>query len=506
MKILIVEDVSTDRLMLRSAVQHLGHECLVAASGAEGWELFGVHQPDVVISDWQMPDTDGVELCRRIRAGERSTYTPFIFLTGLTDREHALAGMEVGADDVLTKPLDVHELRARLIVAGRLKLAEGRVIERTTALEAAVHHLEAEVIERTQAEATLRDSELRLRTVVTNAPVVLFAVDRQGMVTLFDGHALKALRMEPGQLVGTSALIPLPGAPGLADDVRRALTGEFFSSAMGSYDRVFETHFSPLMSSDGTVAGAIGVAVDISEKRAVEKLKDELVSVVTHELRTPLTSIRGSLGLLTSGVLAAAPERAQRMLEIARDSTDRLIRLINDLLDIERMESGQVALDRTDSDPTAVLQQAIDAVQPIADTAGVRLVQHLTPDLPSVSMDTDRIVQTLTNLIGNAIKFSAAGTTVSVGAQIVGLSSLELLVRVTDHGRGIPADNLGRIFERFRQVEASDARQKGGSGLGLAICRSIVEQHGGAIWVESEVGRGSTFSFTVPLAPPGAGG
>ena len=143
MKILIVEDMAIDRLMLRSAVQHLGHECLVAASGVEGWELFGLHRPDVVISDWQMPGVDGVELCRRIRAGEWSTYTPFIFVTGLTDREHALAGMEVGADDFLTKPLDIHELRARLLVAARLKRAEARVTEHTAALETALGDLQA---------------------------------------------------------------------------------------------------------------------------------------------------------------------------------------------------------------------------------------------------------------------------------------------------------------------------------------------------------------------------
>jgi diguanylate cyclase (GGDEF)-like protein len=136
MKILIVEDEVTDRLMLRSAVQHLGHECVVAASGRAGWDLFNTHQPDVVISDWRMPGVDGVELCRRIRASEWSTYTPFIFVTGLTDREHALEALELGADDCLVKPLDINELRARLMAAARLKRAEARVIEQTRALQA----------------------------------------------------------------------------------------------------------------------------------------------------------------------------------------------------------------------------------------------------------------------------------------------------------------------------------------------------------------------------------
>src|SRR6202022_614025 len=133
----------------------------------------------------------------------------------------------------------------------------------------------------------------------------------------------------------------------------------------------------------------------------------------------------------------------------------------------------------------------------------IHLVKATHPQLPSVSMDADRIVQTLTNLVGNAIKFAAAGTTITLGAECVGL---KLLTRVTDQGRGIPRDKLALIFERFQQVDGSDSREKGGSGLGLAICRNIVQQHGGAIWVESEVGRGSTFLFTIPLQNAEGGG
>jgi signal transduction histidine kinase len=184
------------------------------------------------------------------------------------------------------------------------------------------------------------------------------------------------------------------------------------------------------------------------------------------------------------------------MLEIASNNADRLIRLVGDILDIERMQSGQVALEKTDCNPDEILQQAIDAMRSVADTAGVRLNRQPNPDLPYVSMDADRIVQTLSNLIGNAIKFAAAATTITLSAECVGL---KLLVRVADDGRGIPPDKLALIFERFQQADGSDAREKGGTGLGLAICRSIIQQHGGAIWVESEVGRGSTFLFTVPL-------
>ncbi|MGH9580809.1 MAG: response regulator, partial [Terriglobales bacterium] len=209
----------------------------------------------------------------------------------------------------------------------------------------------------------------------------------------------------------------------------------------------------------------------------------------------PLTSIRGALGLLTSGLVGALPEKGQRMLEIAVNNTDRLVRLINDILDLERMQSGKVAMQRQLRDADALLTQAIDEMQGMAEKAGVALV--VTPRQPlRLWVDPDRIVQTLTNLLSNAIKFSPVGGTVWVGATRQGE---EAVVTVRDQGRGIPADKVERVFERFQQVDASDARAKGGTGLGLTICRSIVQQHGGRIWVESRLGEGSTFSFTVPL-------
>jgi PAS domain S-box-containing protein len=345
-------------------------------------------------------------------------------------------------------------------------------------------------------EAALSESERRLHTVLSSAPVVLFAVDRRGTFTLFEGLGLKSLGLDPGQLVGASALARQPGALNVAHDIRRALAGESFVSGIESAGRSFEAHFSPVLDADQTVVGAIGVAVDISDRRAVDKMKDEFIAVVSHELRTPLTSIRGSLGLLASGLLISAPARAQRMLEIASSNADRLIRLITDILDVEQMQSGQVALEKTDCIMGELLLQSIDAMRARADAAGVRLELQSDPNLPRVSMDADRIIQTLSILIGNAIKFAPSGTTITLGAESVGF---KLLVRIADQGRGIPADKLALIFERFQQGDGSDARAKGGTGLGLAICRSIVQQHGGAIWVESDIGRGSTFLFTIPL-------
>jgi signal transduction histidine kinase/CheY-like chemotaxis protein len=233
--------------------------------------------------------------------------------------------------------------------------------------------------------------------------------------------------------------------------------------------------------------------VDIAEYRRMERLKDEFVSVVSHELRTPLTSIRGALGLVAGGAMGELPGGAKRMVDIAAQNADRLVRLVNDILDIERMESGRVSMELRRCSVEDLLERALVEMKPMADAAGVELSKQVSEAVAIA--DPDRIVQTATNLLSNAIKFSNAGGQVRIQTQSV---DGKVRVAISDEGRGIPPEHQARIFDRFQQVDASDARDKGGTGLGLAICKSIVERHGGRIWVESEPGRGSTFFFTLP--------
>jgi PAS domain S-box-containing protein len=252
------------------------------------------------------------------------------------------------------------------------------------------------------------------------------------------------------------------------------------------------------------IVGAVVTFKDISERLAVERMKDEFISVVSHELRTPLTSIRGALGLLASGLAGQLPERGQQMLAIAVKNTERLIALINDILDIERIESGAISMEKRDCNLADLMTQAAELMQPMAEKAGIRL--EVAPRRAPLFVDPDRLIQVLTNLLSNAIKFSPPGSRVWMDAEA---SDGRVWIRVRDEGRGIPPEKLEVIFERFQQVDASDAREKGGTGLGLAICRSIVRQHGGQIWAESGPahGPGSTFHVVLPggAAPPTAG-
>jgi signal transduction histidine kinase len=234
----------------------------------------------------------------------------------------------------------------------------------------------------------------------------------------------------------------------------------------------------------------------VERLKEVERLKNGFLSTVSHELRTPLTSITGSLGLLSSGVLGALSDEVVEVVAIAERNAVRLMALINDILDLDRLETGTIGGHFAPVPVESILRRAMESVRGFGQPHGV------TVEAPEVSSmiwaDADRIVQVVVNLLSNAVKFSPPGGVVTIG---VAAEESWVEFRVTDRGRGVPVSAHRAIFERFRQVETSDAREKGGTGLGLAICKSIIEQHGGTIGVESEEGRGSTFWFRVARSP-----
>lgn len=240
----------------------------------------------------------------------------------------------------------------------------------------------------------------------------------------------------------------------------------------------------------------VAIVRDISERRRMEQIKDEFVSTVSHELRTPLTSIAGSLGLLVGGMAGVLPEKAARLIQIAHSNSQRLVRLINDILDIEKMESGKLRLDMAAVDLRDIAQRSIDGVSGYAAELGVALTLSEGASV-SIRGDADRLIQVVTNLLSNALKFSPQGGRVHVTVDpVTRLARLS----VADQGPGIPEAFRARIFSRFAQADGSDTRAKGGTGLGLAIAREIAERHGGRLWFESEEGRGTTFHLDLPVA------
>ena len=393
----------------------------------------------------------------------------------------------------------VFKIRMRYL-RERERLLVQRVSEQTAELTAGKAAAEA------VAEA---NTHLRLKNelILDSIADGVFAVDLSGNITLENPAAAAMLGWQRLELVGRPihqtihhsrlsgpyAKSDCPMHATLRDGMLRQVGDEVFWRKDGTS---FPAQYlaAPIVDSKGRLTGAAMTFRDITEQKAMERMKDEFVSTVSHELRTPLTSIRGALGLLSSGMLGTIAEKGQRMLQIAVTNTDRLVRLINDILDLERIDSGKVELARSDVDAGALMTQAVDGVQSMADGAGVRLV--IQPVRKILWIDSDRIMQTLTNLLSNAIKFSPVGTTVTLSGSS---DQSNFTFRVADQGRGIPPDKLETIFERFKQVDASDSRDKGGSGLGLAICRSIVTAHHGRIWAGKNTPTGSLFQFSLPI-------
>jgi PAS domain S-box-containing protein len=357
--------------------------------------------------------------------------------------------------------------------------------------------------EKGRAEELSRQQEILLDSVADG----IFGVDNRGMISFANPAAARMLGTEAEALKGKPVHEVLHGAarPGKKcpeDCPLRRNTGH--ARAAAGEDTIFKADGNAFpaeyvltpIANQGRFAGSVLSFRDISQRYALDRLKDEFISTVSHELRTPLTSIRGALGLLSSGILGDVNDKAANLLRIALTNSDRLVRLINDILDLERIQSGREPLLFRTIQLAELVRQAIDGMQPVAEAAGVQLIHDTTH--VELAADPDRLLQVLTNLLSNAIKFSPPNSTVSIMMR-PGLAGVTM--SVIDQGRGIPADKLEAIFGRFQQVDASDSRQKGGSGLGLAICRTIVLQHSGRIWAERNPVRGSTFRVFLPYQP-----
>ena len=244
------------------------------------------------------------------------------------------------------------------------------------------------------------------------------------------------------------------------------------------------------------VMSQIELRLHIAERREIERAKSDFVAIVSHELRTPLTSIRGSLGLIEGGVAGEVSPKVSQMVGIARANADRLIRLVNDMLDLSKIEAGGVELRVVPLDPGELLDAALAEIRGMAEGARVRLDLALENGGAACLGDRDRILQVLNNLLSNAIKVTPPEGAVEAS---VGPEDGRVRFRVRDQGPGVPETEVHRIFDKFRQVDPS-GRDRSGTGLGLPICKAIVEEHQGIIGVRSEIGRGSTFWFDLPAA------
>ncbi|MCF3576547.1 PAS domain S-box protein [Planktothrix agardhii] len=369
-----------------------------------------------------------------------------------------------------------------------------------------------DITEQKRSQANLLEAERRWRSLLENVRLLVVGLDRNGKVEYVNPFLLEVMGYTQTEVLGKNWLSDFQenSAQRLsASDFAELLEYDFkpysqqlIETKLGE-EKIISWNHTLLKDLQGNAIGMMSIGEDITERYAIERMKDEFISVVSHELRTPLTSIHGGLNLLSTGLINPQSERGVHVMKIVAESAERLVRLVNDILELERLESGKIFLNKQVVNAADLLLQATEQMQVMANRSGINL--EVSSKSLQFYADPDRVLQVLTNLLSNAIKFSESrGGNIKLSVETELPENLEeipkILFKIQDQGRGIPSDKIERIFERFHQVDASDSRKKGGTGLGLAICRSIVEQHGGQIWVRSKVDQGSCFYFTLPMA------
>jgi signal transduction histidine kinase/DNA-binding NarL/FixJ family response regulator len=477
LKVLIIDDSEDDTLLL---LRHLvvngmrvAHrrvdtiEGLDAALSEVDWDL--------VICDYSLPTLSPNEAVKRVRQFDE--HVPLIIVTLYVEKPELVQLIKLGAQDIVLK-----DNLARLIPVIEQELAEAQL--RRDKMVAEAHLLSA--IESITEGMALFNSADRLNICNRRYSEIL---DKCAPIIKPDMPFEDLLRyaVRHGQIeeIGDDVeafvqrRLAMRRAPG--ESFVQRLSGERWVRVEGR------------STADG---GLISVLTDITENKKLDMMKNEFISLVGHELRTPLTSIKGSLALLEAGIQGELPDRAKVMIHIAHKNSDRLMRLINDFLDLQKIEYSKIHFEYGEIAIRPLLREAVLANQYYAEEYGVCL--RLTPmqDDVMVMADYDRLMQVFANLLSNAVKFSPSGSTVSIGAAQQGDV---VRISIADQGIGISEDFRHRVFQKFSQADTSDTRNKGGSGLGLVITKAIVENHGGKIGFDSVQGKGTTFYFELPV-------
>jgi PAS domain S-box-containing protein len=359
-----------------------------------------------------------------------------------------------------------------------------------------------DITARRDSERKLRESSTLLHALMGSTSSFAYVRDMKGRFLFANKEYERVFGFAPGEVLGKT--VEDVFSPELAvynrSMDREVLQGDADTRVedelqLNDGAQSFLVVRAPLRTETGEVYGVCGVGTDITLRKKAEQFKNEFISTVSHELRTPLTSIRGALGLLTGGVAGDMPERAKSLLDIANNNCERLVRLINDILDIEKIESGHMRFEIATQRMLPLVEQALASTQHFAAQYKVHFELLAEGADAWVAVDGDRLMQVIVNLLSNAAKFSPQGGTVQVR---VTQSAGTLRLSVIDHGEGIAPSFRERIFQKFAQADSSDTRQKGGSGLGLSISRAIVERHHGRIDFISEPGVRTEFFVELP--------
>lgn len=394
----------------------------------------------------------------------------------------------------ITTRLKVMMDNASRIAKGQMLNPQLRGSDEIATLDKVFHNMAAALTEASRKERAIIDEML----------VGLAVINDQATVELTNPRMASIFGFDRQEMLGKPLLSLIADAP--PEDQWNWLCGKALGhiaeieGIKSSGERFpIELTISQFDSQGGSTRFLVNL-LDVSERRQVENIRRQFVAMVSHELRTPLTSIRGGLTLLSVGALGELPQKAREVVLLAERNSVRLVSLINDLLDIEKLEAGMLEMQFANCAVDDITKRAVESVANLAQDKNIEVVVKVHAGVrektTAVFADRDRIVQVLVNLLSNAIKFSNKDATIEID---IDAFDDDLRFSVTDHGRGIPQEFRPRLFQRFQQATIADSKERGGSGLGLAICKAIVERHGGAIGVRSVEGQGSTFWFNLPL-------
>jgi PAS domain S-box-containing protein len=549
MKVLVVDDEADARYLIAALLKGHGHEVIEAEDGIDALEKARHETVDIIVTDVLMPRMDGYQLCREWKSDPELSKIPFVFYSATyTEPADEQFADNLGADAYFIKPQDpdtlvslieeqlrlhrdkaatpraavtteetavLREYNERLVAkleqkvtelatanAG-LKQALEVLSDEVDVKKTLIEQLTSDIEQKEKVEADLRSANEIIGAVIESSPMAMISIDLSGKTTLWNPAA--------------EALFGWGAEEMLGKDYRQVVIGDLVEHFEDRWREAIDSDAgyvierparrkdgaridirlsgAPLHDSQGAVNGIVNIISDVTEARRIETTKATFLSMVSHELRTPLTAIIGYADLMGQIDLREKPELFAQMLEKIRERGNTMRGLVDDLLDLSQIQSGPLRLDPAALDMAVVAREAAGQV----DMGPVHtLVVEAPGDLPAAAADRDRIAKVIRSLVANAVKYSPDGGDVTV--RVIGEDPW-VRVAVSDQGIGIDAADVEQIFERFTQADMSDTRTFGGVGVGLFLAKQIVTAHKGTLTVESTPGVGSTFTFSVPVAP-----
>jgi two-component system phosphate regulon sensor histidine kinase PhoR len=492
--VLVIDDERDLRDGCERFLRRLGCAVSKAPDGAAGLSAMEQSPADIVLLDLKMPGMDGLEVLRKLRQFHPSALV--IVITGYATVETAIEAMKLGAYDFLPKPFQPDHLR----------LTVGRAMDRLS-LTREAQRLEQE---RLQTLHDLAGEQSRLRTVIRALPMGVLVTQPDGRVVLHNPSFCQMAGLDPDSPPGQelSYYLSEPQVSALARGASQ--NGQAMGQGNGEdppavefttkQGRTLLAQATPVLGDGGASLGAVLVFIDVTPYRMLDQLRQEFVAKVSHELRSPLSTILLQLTLLLGEDGAAPPQGHRHLLVRARERTQGLISFVRDLLDLSRLENGGgAAAQPVEVSLEKVLASVSEALGDQARSRGMELRLELPAEpLPTLKADPVGLESVFTNLAANAINYSPDGGKVTIKAWCEGDS---LKVAVSDQGFGIEPEKLGLIFDKFYRVKNEKTRYVTGTGLGLPIVKNVVENLGGTVAVDSELGKGSTFTVTLPASP-----